>query len=37
MPISLLYPQGRMSSPKLRVFAEWLTRIFQQEPDCRLA
>jgi LysR family transcriptional regulator for bpeEF and oprC len=36
MPISLLYPQGRMGAPKLRVFAEWLAGVFQQEPDCRI-
>jgi LysR family transcriptional regulator for bpeEF and oprC len=29
MPISLLYPQGRMAAPKLRVFADWLGSIFQ--------
>jgi LysR family transcriptional regulator for bpeEF and oprC len=36
MPISLVYPQGRMATPKVRVFAEWVTELFRQEPDCRL-
>ena len=36
MPISLLYPQGRMAAPKLRVFADWLSGLFQQEPDLQL-
>jgi len=33
MPVSLLYPQGRMASPKLRVFADWLTARLAAEPD----
>ena len=33
MPISLLYPQGRMAMPKLGAFAAWLTALFAQEPD----
>ncbi|WP_018150845.1 LysR family transcriptional regulator [Leeia oryzae] len=33
MPISLLYPQGRMASPRLRVFADWLTEILQSDAD----
>lgn len=33
MPISLLYPQGRMSTPKLSVFAVWLAALFAQDPD----
>jgi LysR family transcriptional regulator for bpeEF and oprC len=33
MPVSLLYPQGRMASPRLRVFAEWLTELLRQDPD----
>lgn len=33
MPISLLYPQGRMASPRLRVFADWLTALLQDDPD----
>jgi LysR family transcriptional regulator for bpeEF and oprC len=37
MPISLLYPQGRMAMPKVRVFADWIAGVFAEEPDCRLA
>ncbi|WP_343730605.1 LysR family transcriptional regulator [Duganella sp.] len=33
MPISLLYPQGRMSSPRLRVFADWLAALLRADPD----
>ncbi|MQA38712.1 LysR family transcriptional regulator [Rugamonas aquatica] len=33
MPISLLYPQGRMASPRLRVFADWIAGVFQADPD----
>jgi LysR family transcriptional regulator for bpeEF and oprC len=33
MPISLLYPQGRMSSPRLRVFAEWLAALLRDDAD----
>lgn len=33
MPVSLLYPQGRMSSPRLRVFAEWLGQLLRRDPD----
>ena len=33
MPISLLYPQGRMASSRLRVFADWLTEILQNNAD----
>ncbi len=28
VPVSLLYPQGRQLSPRVRVFMEWLTREF---------
>lgn len=35
MPISLLYPQGRMAAPKVRAFADWLTAIFQNQEDCQ--
>lgn len=35
MPVSLVYPQGRMASPKLQVFARWLEAIFDTEPDLR--
>ncbi|GGY09627.1 LysR family transcriptional regulator [Pseudoduganella dura] len=33
MPVSLLYPRGRMGAPKLRVFAEWITALLEREPD----
>ncbi|MYM21404.1 LysR family transcriptional regulator [Duganella sp. FT135W] len=33
MPISLQYPQGRMASPRLRVFAEWLAALLRKDPD----
>jgi LysR family transcriptional regulator for bpeEF and oprC len=33
MPVSLLYPQGRMSSPRLRVFAEWVGGLLRHDPD----
>lgn len=33
MPISLLYPQGRMSSPRLRAFADWVAAQLQRDPD----
>jgi LysR family transcriptional regulator for bpeEF and oprC len=33
MPISLLYPQGRMSSPRLRAFADWLAALLRRDPD----
>jgi LysR family transcriptional regulator for bpeEF and oprC len=36
LPISLLYPKGRMASPKLRVFAEWLTQLLDRHDDLRL-
>lgn len=36
MPISLLYPQGRMAAPKLSVFASWLAALFDADPDLRL-
>jgi LysR family transcriptional regulator for bpeEF and oprC len=36
MPISLLYPQGRMAAPKLQVFAEWLKSLFDANADLRL-
>lgn len=35
MPISLVFPQGRMSAPKLKVFARWLTALFEADPDLR--
>jgi len=36
MPISLLYPQGRMAAPKLSVFAAWLGTLFDHNADLRL-
>lgn len=33
MPISLLYPQGRMDSPKVRAFADWIAGLFAAHPD----
>ena len=33
MPVSLLYPKGRMATPKLRVFAEWVAAVLAAEPD----
>lgn len=37
VPISLLYPQGRMATPKVRAFADWVAAVFAEEADCRLA
>jgi len=36
MPVSLVYPQGRIGNPRLRVFAHWLEGIFADDPDLRL-
>ena len=36
MPISLLYPQGRMGSPRLKVFADWLAALVRQDPDLEI-
>ena len=36
MPVSLLYPKGRMAAPKLAAFAAWLTALFERDPDLRL-
>ena len=33
MPISLLYPEGRMASPRLGVFAAWLAGLFRDDAD----
>jgi LysR family transcriptional regulator for bpeEF and oprC len=33
MPISLLYPQGRMASARLGVFAAWLAGVFAADAD----
>ncbi|MDQ1923577.1 LysR family transcriptional regulator [Massilia sp. CCM 9206] len=37
MPVSLLYPQGRMAAPKLAAFAGWLTALFDSDPDLAVA
>jgi LysR family transcriptional regulator for bpeEF and oprC len=37
LPVSLVYPKGRMALPKLRVFADWLTALLDNHPDLRLA
>jgi LysR family transcriptional regulator for bpeEF and oprC len=37
MPVSLLYPQGRIANPRLRAFADWLAGVFDADPDLRLA
>ena len=37
LPISLVYPKGRMATPKLRVFADWLLALLAQHEDLRLA
>lgn len=36
MPVSLLYPRGRMASPRLQAFARWLETLFAGEPDLTL-
>lgn len=33
MPISLLYPQGRMASPKVSAFANWVASLFAGDTD----
>jgi LysR family transcriptional regulator for bpeEF and oprC len=35
MPVSLLYPKGRMAAPKVRVFGEWIEAVLAEEPDLR--
>jgi len=35
MPVSLVYPKGRMATPKLRVFAQWLEGLFAADPHLR--
>ena len=35
MPVSLLYPQGRMAAPKLAAFAVWLGELFDADPHLR--
>jgi len=31
MPVSLLYPQNRHMSPRVRVFVDWLTGVFREQ------
>ena len=35
MPVSLLYPHGRSSAPKVRAFITWITEVFSRHPDFR--
>ena len=35
MPVSLVHPQGRMATPKLRAFAGWVEELFAAEPHLR--
>jgi len=37
MPVSLLYPRGRIANPRLQAFAAWLAALFADDPDLRLA
>ena len=37
MPVSLLYPRGRIANPRLQAFASWLAGVFEADPDLRLA
>lgn len=36
MPMSLVYPHGRMAAPKLSAFAGWLAGLFDADADIRL-
>jgi len=33
MPVSLLYPQGRSSTPRVRAFIAWISEVFRQNAD----
>ncbi|WP_151635935.1 LysR family transcriptional regulator [Noviherbaspirillum aerium] len=35
LPVSLLYPQGRMAAPKLKVFADWISALFKAHSDLK--
>jgi len=35
MPVSIVYPQGRMATPKLRAFAGWLESLLAADPHLR--
>ncbi|VXB80058.1 LysR family transcriptional regulator [Massilia sp. 9I] len=37
MPVSLVYPQGRMASARLQAFAGWLGELFAADADLRLS
>lgn len=37
MPVSLVYPQGRIANPRLQVFADWVSGVFDDDPELRLA
>ena len=37
MPVSLLYPRGRIANPRLQAFALWLAQVFADDPDLCLA
>ncbi|MDQ2080747.1 LysR family transcriptional regulator [Xanthobacteraceae bacterium Astr-EGSB] len=32
LPISIVYPENRLLSPKVRVFADWVTEVIAREP-----
>ena len=32
-PVSMLYPRSRQLSPRVRVFMDWLVRVFAQQTD----
>lgn len=36
MPVSLLYPRGRIANPRLQAFAAWIAAVFEDDPDLRL-
>ena len=33
MPVSLLYPRNRMGAPKVKLFAEWVDKLFRDHPE----
>jgi LysR family transcriptional regulator for bpeEF and oprC len=37
MPVSLLYPQGRMASPRVKAFADWVSSLMAANPDLQAA
>lgn len=32
LPVSLIYPSKHLISPRVRVFIEWIVKLFQQNP-----